>query len=116
MLAMRYADHASSERSIAPAPPTTSAPPMSLAYGLTRYQRSTPTTTAFARAALPLRPVWPGFAVNTLLIAACLALLVHGARPIRPLIRRYRGKCPACGYELAGLADGAPCPECGRSL
>jgi hypothetical protein len=28
--------------------------------------------------------------------------------------RRREGKCPACGYDRAGLAAGANCPECGK--
>lgn len=29
--------------------------------------------------------------------------------------REREGKCPKCGYDRAGLASGAVCPECGRA-
>lgn len=53
-------------------------------------------------------PVWPG---------ACLVLAVLVAwavswRAIRAL-RRGPGACAACGYDRAGLAVSAACPECG---
>jgi hypothetical protein len=32
---------------------------------------------------------------------------------VRGAWRAWRGQCARCGYSLAGLADGAACPECG---
>ena len=37
--------------------------------------------------ALPLRPIWPGFAVNTLFYAALLWLLIPGPFVLRRFIR-----------------------------
>lgn len=60
---------------------------------------------------LPLMPVWPGFAINTLLYAAVAAALLAGPGKLRRALRRRRGQCTRCGYDLAGLAQ---CPECGH--
>ncbi len=63
---------------------------------------------------LPLRPIWPGFAINTLFYAAILWPLILGPFALRRLIRRRRGLCPACGYDLRHAVHEA-CPECGVS-
>ncbi len=62
--------------------------------------------------ALPLRPIWPGFAINTLFYAAILGLVIPGPFALRRYIRRKRGLCVACGYDLSH-ADHDACPECG---
>lgn len=65
---------------------------------------------------LPLRPMWPGFAINTLLYALIAWLLIRGRFVARHYsrreIRRRRGRCLKCGYDLRGEYD-AGCPECG---
>jgi len=61
---------------------------------------------------LPLRPIWSGVAGNTILYAAILWLLIPGPFALRRLIRRRRGLCPACGYDLKH-AEHENCPECG---
>jgi hypothetical protein len=63
--------------------------------------------------ALPYRPVWIGFALDTIVYAAalwCLFLLLPGRWRRRR--RAKRGWCIACGYDLRGH-DHAACPECG---
>ena len=62
--------------------------------------------------ALPLIPIWPGFAINTIFYAAILWLLTLGPFTARRIIRRRRGHCIKCGYDLRGTYDGG-CPECG---
>ncbi len=42
--------------------------------------------------ALPLRPIWPGFAVNTIIYAVLVWLLVAGVVQARRYIRRKRGQ------------------------
>ena len=62
---------------------------------------------------LPLRPIWPGFAINTILFAAALWLLIPGPFALRRFIRRRRGQCVKCGYPVG---ESAMCTECGREL
>jgi hypothetical protein len=61
---------------------------------------------------LPCRPAWAGFAVKTLFYATILWLLPTGLLAFRRRLRRKRGRCPKCGYDLRGDLD-AGCPECG---
>jgi hypothetical protein len=67
---------------------------------------------AYSRA-LPFRPLWPGFAVNTLLYAAVLWPVLLGLLALLRFIRRRRGLCPACAYPMG---EAAVCTECGRPL
>ena len=62
--------------------------------------------------ALPLRPIWPGFAINTISYVAILWLLFAFPGALRRFIRRKRGYCTRCGYDLR--INPGRCPECGR--
>jgi hypothetical protein len=61
---------------------------------------------------LPTSPVFPGFALDTAFYAAIALTLWSAPGLIRRRLRRARGRCPACGYDLKGNA-GTACPECG---
>lgn len=66
---------------------------------------------------LPLTPIPAGFAINTLVYAAVVGAILTlplSFFPIRRRLRARRGRCPGCGYDLAG-ARGAACPECGAA-
>lgn len=64
---------------------------------------------------IPLIPIWTGFAVNTFFYAMLLWLLIPGPFALRRLIRRRRGLCLACGYDLRH-AEHEACPECGVTV
>ncbi len=61
---------------------------------------------------IPLHPIWPGFAINTIFYAAILWLVILGPFTARRIIRRKRGLCINCGYDLRGT-EHEVCPECG---
>jgi hypothetical protein len=68
---------------------------------------------------LPTRPIWPGFAINTLFYAAILWLLFAAPFALRRHRRIKRGQCAKCGYDLRGSparADSPLCPECGATV
>lgn len=59
---------------------------------------------------LPLRPIWSGFAINTLFYACLSWLVLFAPFAVRRHLRGRRGACGRCGYDLANLDA---CPECG---
>ena len=68
--------------------------------------------------ALPYIPIPLGFVVNTLFYAAFIGISITGALAGRRVIRRARGHCIKCGYDLRGASGGGGggvCPECGAS-
>lgn len=81
--------------------------------------RVTATHTVRVPRFLPVRPIWGGLLLNTLIFAIAWALLlvamfVGGSR-LRRRWRLKRGRCPACRYDLSGTQHEA-CPECGIAI
>ncbi len=62
--------------------------------------------------ALPIRPIWTGLMVDTLVLAACIAMPLAALRWVRRRWRMARSRCVRCGYDLRGNLN-RPCPECG---
>ncbi|MBX3359112.1 MAG: hypothetical protein KF745_11885 [Phycisphaeraceae bacterium] len=62
---------------------------------------------------LPLRPIWPALIADSAIFASLWGILLFIPGPLRRFLRRRRGKCPHCAYDLRATPTGAPCPECG---
>ena len=63
--------------------------------------------------AIPVRLIWPGFAINALFYATLLWLLIPGAFVLRRFIRTRRGLCVKCAYPVG---ESSVCTECGWEL
>jgi len=76
---------------------------------------SHPATASLSRVVpvIPLTPLFPGFAINTLFYAAVCWLLLFAPFALRRRLRRRRGLCPACAYQV-GSSD--VCTECGAPV
>ena len=72
-----------------------------------------PTGGGVGNRTIPLVPIWPGFAVNTLFYATLLWLLIPGPFALRRFLRLRRGLCPKCAYPIG---ESSVCTECGGAL
>lgn len=54
--------------------------------------------------------------MNTSIFAGSTIVLFAGVLWTVRAVRRRRGRCAGCGYDLAGLPPHAPCPECGEPI
>jgi len=63
--------------------------------------------------ALPLRPIWTGFIVNTLFYGVIVWLVVLGPFVLRRFLRSKRGLCKKCAYPIG---TSAVCSECGAAV
>jgi hypothetical protein len=72
---------------------------------------------------VPLLPIFPGFAINTVFYATILWLLFFAPFTLRRWRRIRRGLCVKCAYDLRGRppapgddSSSTVCPECGAAL
>jgi len=70
------------------------------------------TTNSDLHRLIPLRPIFPGFIINTLVYAAVWFGIFFGVGFVKRVLRRKRGRCVKCSYDLRGEFDRG-CPECG---
>jgi hypothetical protein len=64
-------------------------------------------------AGLPVHPLWPAFALNTLVYGAICWPLFATPFTLRRQLRRRRNLCPHCAYPIG---TNEVCTECGKPL
>ncbi|OAB59804.1 hypothetical protein AY599_08880 [Leptolyngbya valderiana BDU 20041] len=114
--AMRVASHDARSVGLGAAPEPLGSPRLSPSHGLELWRNATGTTHNLDRFALPLLPLWPGFAINTAFYALLLFIAWRTPGVLRRAVRRRGGRCVACGYDRRGLDADAACPECGAHV
>jgi hypothetical protein len=62
---------------------------------------------------VPLIPLLPGMLVDAAVFAIPWMLILLAAPAARRAVRRRRGRCAECGYDLRATPADDPCPECG---
>lgn len=70
-------------------------------------------TTPRGRIFLPLRAIWTGLIGDTLIFGAAAWIAMATFAGVRSSMRRRRGACSQCGYDLRATPAGSACPECG---
>lgn len=85
-------------------------PPLTLHGGLL-LTSPTPSSAAEIHA-LPYLPIWKGLIINTTLYTTLWAVAWAAFHFTRLTLRRRRGLCPTCAYDLKHNLP-AGCPECG---
>jgi hypothetical protein len=63
---------------------------------------------------IPIIPIFPGFAINTIFYAAIVYALFAVPGAVRRRVRIKRGQCASCGYSLRESVS-EKCPECGAA-
>ena len=70
---------------------------------------------SFTIKVIPYGPLWLGLLINSIFYAGLLWLLIPGPFALRTHLRRKRGLCVKCAYDLKG-AEHEVCPECGAFI
>ena len=64
---------------------------------------------------LPYLPLVFGFLINSFLYGVIIWFFFGGMNELTRLLRRHRGLCEGCAYDLRGTEHEA-CPECGAEI
>lgn len=71
-----------------------------------------PFSNKFRKLDIPMQPLWRGLLLNIAIWSAASWCCFSASGLLKRSLRRRRGLCPACAYDLRGSSDGR-CPECG---